>query len=551
MVIKVANELEHYARDLESKGKDDGSNISIKELSSSSNGRDIILKAISKRSITSEPENTLIEKPSPLFPVAAHTAFAESLYKVLKPNANNSVKREKAFCTRADWKAFCTFMKKFASCFLFFYSVLSTLMIFYLLKRNARIDPYPSATVTETAVVNPSPDTDFSPEVDLTSAVDLMGDSCCSHLAKSEEIKTSMQSIIDRYRSQVAELKETLESSKTWSASIQSANLTTYHETTEPRIPTKFHTLSEANDLKDTNETDFIKITGHHGMIEYYEETVSSTSFTDLSECQSYVNTYLAQTYLNIKDVIQNNGSSLALIIAELNENTTDNLSSQVLPMVLANQLLQNRNEELEQKFQELNAFNDEILKHITRANITEIMLRNHLQVCEAKFSQQEIALDKFTQAYPSGPEDLAAEINRSERLMLESLKNRFVTLLSAWTCDLSMYFSGDWVFNSRATIGAEIDQVLDYVNRNVLSEICLEKDDFESYLMGRFMIEAKDLRLRFVTLGVHDFVNSAFKYYFDYSDSSGITIDDWRRADYSCRGLPANKKFQFRAGQL
>lgn len=132
----------------------------------------------------------------------------------------------------------------------------------------------------------------------------------------------------------------------------------------------------------------------------------------------------------------------------------------------------------------------------------------------------------------------LSDQIAASEVLVLENLENTMRQRIGNWDCDYRDVFreqSFGVVFTSPIT---ERSRVLDYVDGRVLSELCLSRDDFDSYLTFQFSEGLTSYRL---FRGVVEYTAKALDFYFPEEDEIGLSATDWSDAAYSCKNLRTN----------
>jgi uncharacterized coiled-coil DUF342 family protein len=144
----------------------------------------------------------------------------------------------------------------------------------------------------------------------------------------------------------------------------------------------------------------------------------------------------------------------------------------------------------------------------------------------------------------------LAKQIDTNRMLVMETLENLYRQRTSSWDCDFREFFLTEpFVSNRTASIGTESYQdVIDYIDDRILSDLCLDNADFEAFL-GNFVNAAQLSDASFYQLqqAVGEYTDLAIQYYFTPGfASNSITLSEWAEANYDCKNLPPTASFQF-----
>ena len=144
----------------------------------------------------------------------------------------------------------------------------------------------------------------------------------------------------------------------------------------------------------------------------------------------------------------------------------------------------------------------------------------------------------------------LAEQISLNRALVMGSLKNLYLQRTSNWDCDFREYFlTESFTSNRNASIGTgSFEFVMDYIDERVLSDLCLEKSDFESFL-GEYIDSAQlsDASFNQMQQAVGEYTDLALGFYFTANNTTNsITPTIWAEAKYECKSLPPDVSFRF-----
>lgn len=149
----------------------------------------------------------------------------------------------------------------------------------------------------------------------------------------------------------------------------------------------------------------------------------------------------------------------------------------------------------------------------------------------------------------------LANQITAGRAIWTTTTKNIYRARTNNMVCDIQTRFSGsEFVADATLPIGeTNFPEVMNYVDENFLSELCLKKDDFESFLAKSVGAEPSVIQ---TSIALSDLVKAMMRfnllvmdYYFPRDAARAGTGDalnmtDWSSANYQCENLPQEKRF-------
>jgi archaellum component FlaC len=155
-------------------------------------------------------------------------------------------------------------------------------------------------------------------------------------------------------------------------------------------------------------------------------------------------------------------------------------------------------------------------------------------------------------QSFESITNYLAEQISVSRLLVLETLKNTYQQRMQNWDCGVRDYFAAERFLRDGAlpinySNETTLPIVLGYIQDQLLSDLCLSRVDFESYLEGTYGVP-DDITFNELLQGATRYATLAMRYYFPSSTStstgdsrsnSPITAEEWAFASYQCASLP------------
>jgi chromosome segregation ATPase len=223
-------------------------------------------------------------------------------------------------------------------------------------------------------------------------------------------------------------------------------------------------------------------------------------------------------------------------------EQLNDRLDTSVGNLAEETEILQESNEEFKKNVDELSS------------QIGQLSGENdQLQASNSKLETIVGYLDETSQNLDETYDDimtlLAEQILAYRVLVLEGTQNTYHQSVASWDCNFadrfrSEEFSSDW---NQKIFPPESNEVMEYIDDRVLSNLCLSPTDFDQYVEDRYPdnksigITTNQLRT-----AVERYTMAALNYYFPNDDdvNSGLTDEDWAQAGYNCEQLPEPKQF-------
>ena len=233
----------------------------------------------------------------------------------------------------------------------------------------------------------------------------------------------------------------------------------------------------------------------------------------------SMLNSQLNQTaeeYQLLNDQLNTSTQYLSQLNHELNHSNSV-FSELNAHLSEQNSLYASLNSELNATQQELSAINQDLFTVVNFLNNTSSSLQRNLEAV-VDFLADQIAVNRF--------------------LVLETLKNTYQQRVQNWDCGFRDFFlTEDFIQDGNSPIDRTLfPEVLDYINSRLLSGLCLDPEDFETYL-GQDQITSNELVQR-----TSRYISLAMDYYFagnvGAGDSLSIKPEEWSKADYQCSKL-------------
>lgn len=249
----------------------------------------------------------------------------------------------------------------------------------------------------------------------------------------------------------------------------------------------------------------------------------------------------------------------LANMTVALNE-TNAELTAQVDNLTAVNEELVESNEALTNQTQELQATLGELVLEFDEAYETVVELQDEAAILREENDRlsnltENLAtilsfLEETNQDADLTVDQLASQleeqITNNRRLVLENLQNTLTQRTQTWNCDYVSAFSGsDFAADANIAIpSGSYDSVMDYVETRVLTDLCLDRSDFELYLSVNFMPNGDGLTSSELVSGVSMYTSDALDHYFPDSGEGGVTPEEWAEASYDCSNLPGELKY-------
>ena len=147
----------------------------------------------------------------------------------------------------------------------------------------------------------------------------------------------------------------------------------------------------------------------------------------------------------------------------------------------------------------------------------------------------------------------LVEEITENSALVLRDLELSYQNVYFYWMCRSSfedVFSSKAWMANKNRAIGQDdYGTMIQFVDDNVLGNICANKADFENFLVSDKYIDYEgtippvDISLNILKSGVERYATKMMEYYFSY-DNSGLTASDWTEYRYRCENIPYGRRY-------
>jgi len=123
-----------------------------------------------------------------------------------------------------------------------------------------------------------------------------------------------------------------------------------------------------------------------------------------------------------------------------------------------------------------------------------------------------------------------------NNEILLQRHTRLFRDHMDDWDCTYEYEFAGNqWAIEDNWTKfpinAAQLDSIINYVEKRVFRPYCLNTADFRSYLKQNNHSGLKD--------AVDSYTDNAEEYY--YGSDSNVTTEDWARANFSCHNLENN----------
>lgn len=134
----------------------------------------------------------------------------------------------------------------------------------------------------------------------------------------------------------------------------------------------------------------------------------------------------------------------------------------------------------------------------------------------------------------------LTEQITTNRVLVLRTLRNTYLQQVMFWDCSFRDIYRGrPFIQDEDLVIGDALPSVLEYVERRVLSHLCLDPTDFEIFMDSSYSLDS--LSVNQLYQGVALYTSASLRYYFPGPGmEGGLTPDDWARAGYNCESVPS-----------
>ena len=229
-----------------------------------------------------------------------------------------------------------------------------------------------------------------------------------------------------------------------------------------------------------------------------------------------------------------------------------DRLEVQVDELSTQNDRLDDLVTQLSNETNNLEELNDQLTTNVNTLEIQIDELGNEndrlqslvgdLQVVTSFLNETATNLDE---TYDDIAATLAEQITTNRVLVVESLQNTYHQRVLNWDCAFYDTFAlEDFVDNGNLAIPDDkMNDVMEYVTNRVLDDLCLDTQDFISYMEMRY--SNQDITTNRLLTSVQRYTWYALDYYFpEFSDNEqGLTPMNWANASYNCNNLESMGK--------
>jgi len=247
----------------------------------------------------------------------------------------------------------------------------------------------------------------------------------------------------------------------------------------------------------------------------------------------------------------------------ELRE-TTDNLSAELNFLSEENErvtesslLFKSQSEILSKEVERFSVANENLTAELKAMNSSFIDARkenDRLSVLNDDLRVIVTFLDETSGEIQSSYDDianfLADQISAGQSIWTTSTQNIYRSRTNNLVCELQSRFSGkSFILDTKVPIGDEnYIEVMNYFQEHFLSELCLDVDDFKTFLD----MPPQEMSMNDLIRGTMRYKEEAMNYYFpkediftrSATDSRGLNMTDWAIAQYQCENLPLDKRF-------
>jgi peptidoglycan hydrolase CwlO-like protein len=334
---------------------------------------------------------------------------------------------------------------------------------------------------------------------------------------------------IDRLTVQVDRLNSTVDDLKVEIDTLQKLN---------DQLKAENEVFSELNDLLNASNADletFVKL-----LNETSPELAGQVDklMDENSELRN-LTSELKATEVNLRGevtTLQNTTDALNETNIAL-QNQIDGLFEQVEEMNVTNAALQQENQNLTSQVERLDIKNGDLQNEVDKLE----SISRYLQ----EFVQNNETLADIV-------EQLNSLIEANRNLALTSLQNQYLSRIDFWLCDFLTDFAGlAFIEDPELPLGDDdYPDVIGHVERQLLSDLCLQTTNFEDFMKVLFLNETTgppppvNVTTNQFRSAVAQYTTLALDYYFPDSGEPGLTDLDWDLAGYQCTGLPTDLSF-------
>jgi len=159
----------------------------------------------------------------------------------------------------------------------------------------------------------------------------------------------------------------------------------------------------------------------------------------------------------------------------------------------------------------------------------------------------------KYGMSFDALRSELASQILRNQVLLYNDIHTNYDDKLSNIPCNFKTAFSAQsWMTNMSKPIGStDYLKVRNYLNGLYFSPVCANMTDFEKFLLfdPSFGYNGTNATVNALNSAMNIYFGQLLLYYFPVYGytGSGLTLNDWITANFTCLSLAANKKFLYK----
>lgn len=275
-----------------------------------------------------------------------------------------------------------------------------------------------------------------------------------------------------------------------------------------------------------------------------------NATVTDLQFIADNLNQTQLELLAQVDELTKEN-QNYARLNNELNTTATrlgqevDFFETAIAKLVLENVALSNVTAALEEMANELGTLTEaenqtltemfSVLNGLRSENERLESLNTNLSAIVSFLNETSLGLDNTLQQVTGF---LASQINANQALLTQTLENTYLQRVQNWDCAYRDNFREQGFGANFSQVITNLSGVVDFVDERVLSELCLDKSDFQQYLLQEYPDGVTSFRL---LRGVSTYTTVALDYYFPEAGETGIAPEEWADAAYDCQNLPSS----------
>jgi len=224
-------------------------------------------------------------------------------------------------------------------------------------------------------------------------------------------------------------------------------------------------------------------------------------------------------------------------------QNATTELGTEISEIWITNEMLRETATNLNETAQSLVVSVDDL----TTQNVYYSALNKNMSRLLSFLDETAMVVDG---SFETISDYLDSQIYTHRMLVMKDLRLVMERKVLNWHCMLIDSFADQsWVHDSWeliAPVDPMFQNILNYIDTHVLSELCADAADFELYIQWRYpeLIYPDEITLSRLTASVTRYANLIMKFYFLQDEEDAITLDEWAAAGYMCSNLPKSRTF-------